>query len=381
MRNGHSTPNSIDISRLTRLSRKARGNKQRVSRKWSINHLIAKAKVDYSEALEAPPTIISINEQPVATLGNICLITGKPKAKKTFCVSMVIGSLQDSDTGSIIQIEQSLGDFEVLYFDTEQSKHKVIEVAQRICRLNSVTLPYDRLKVFALRPFSVQERIDIIQSVIYSRPQAKLVVVDGARDLVHSINSEEEASKISNLFLKWTAERNLHLITVLHQNKSEKDTNARGHLGTELVNKAETTLSVKAKNDGSSLVTCSYSRELEFPPFTFQVNEHGLPEIVNSNNSVFQVSPESIRNFGDPQEVSEEKRQEILQNLSQRSDQYKYQDLVNSISEAVLNVTGEDIGQTASKRYKVYFEEKSQIIKHGKDHSPSAYYTINTNST
>ncbi len=374
--------NNSKYSSLTRLNRKTRRKRKNGSKKLPIiQQLINKAFVDYSEALVAPPTIMSINEQPVATLGNFSLITGKAKARKTFYVSYAIGSLQASDPGSVIQVEHSLGDFEVLYFDTEQSKHKVIEVAQRICRLNNVNMPYNRLKVFALRPFSVYERLEIIQSVIYSNPQAKLVVIDGARDLVHSINNEEEASKISNLFLKWTAERNIHIITVLHQNKSENDTNARGHLGSELVNKAETTLSVKNQKGGTSLVTCSYSRDLEFPSFTFKVNEQGLPEIVNGNSTVFRASPEAICNYGDPQEVSEEKRQEILQNLSQGSEQYKYQDLVNSISEAVLNVTGEDIGQTASKRYKVYFEEKSQIIKHGKDRSPSSYYTINIDST
>lgn len=377
MINGYRHPNSTNSSTLTRYKRKVRRNKHSRIKQQPIQQLIAKAKVDYTEILSAPPTVISINDQPIATLGNFSLVKGPPKSKKTFKISLVIGHLQPSTSHSTIKVDQTLGDFDVLYFDTEQSKHKVIEVAQRICRLNGVDMPYSRLKVFALRPFSVQKRINIIESVIYSSPQAKLVVIDGARDLVYSINSEEEASKISNLFLKWTAEKNIHIMTVLHQNKSKNNSNARGHLGTELVNKAETTISVKANSDETSTVSCSFSRELEFDPFKFQINETGLPEVINSNTPIFQADSEAIINYSDPQDMPKEKRDEIVQYLSENADRYKYQELVTSISEAVQQVTGSEIGESVSKRYKVFFEENKQIKKHGKDRSPSAYYTVN----
>jgi hypothetical protein len=65
-----------------------------------------------------------------------------------------------------------------------------------------------------------------------------LVVIDGICDFVSSINSEEESTKIADFLLQITAPKNIHVITVLHQNKdSEK---MRGQLGTELLIKADT---------------------------------------------------------------------------------------------------------------------------------------------
>ena len=62
------------------------------------------------------------------------------------------------------------------------------------------------------------------------------------------INSPREATLIVNYLMNWTEEFNLHLHTVIHQNKG--DENARGHIGTEINNKSETVLRVeKDKND------------------------------------------------------------------------------------------------------------------------------------
>ena len=43
--------------------------------------------------------------------------------------------------------------------------------------------------------------------------------------------------------MQWTDDRQIHIHTILHQNKG--DENARGHIGTELNNKAETVLLVE----------------------------------------------------------------------------------------------------------------------------------------
>lgn len=108
-----------------------------------------------------------------------------------------------------------------------------------------------------------------------------LVLIDGARDLVTSINDEEQATNLSSLLLKWTADLQIHICVVLHQNKN--DAQARGHLGTELVNKAETVLSAtKDPADPSiSIVQAEACRDKEFQPFAFCINEEGLPLIVN----------------------------------------------------------------------------------------------------
>ncbi len=68
----------------------------------------------------------------------------------------------------------------------------------------------------------------------------------------------------------------------MHQNKS--DFNARGHIGTELVNKAETVISISVdeKEKELSIVEAQQCRNKEFQPFAFEIDENGLPRLVEN---------------------------------------------------------------------------------------------------
>jgi len=135
-------------------------------------------------------------------------------------------------------------------------------------------------EAYFLRQFTPTERLAMIDHAINTKPDLGFVAIDGIRDLVNSINSEEEATKIASHLLKWTQEKNIHVITVLHQNKG--DLNARGHLGTELINKAETVLSVSLDptDKNISVVETEFSRDKSPETFAFTVNDMGLPEIL-----------------------------------------------------------------------------------------------------
>ena len=71
-----------------------------------------------------------------------------------------------------------------------------------------------------------------------------------------------------------STEQDCAIISILHQNKA--DTNARGHLGSELCNKSETVLQVE-NTEGIATVSPVYSRNREIEPFSFRVNGEGLP--------------------------------------------------------------------------------------------------------
>ena len=75
---------------------------------------------------------------------------------------------------------------------------------------------------------------------------------------------------------------NQSLHTILHQNKRAE--NARGYIGTELNNKAETILRIeKDKSDSNiSKVEAVHIRTMDFKPFAFRIIEQALSEIVES---------------------------------------------------------------------------------------------------
>lgn len=253
--------------------------------------LLAKSRVRPTDQIEADPVCLAIETEGktsiVGTLGNISTISGRAKAKKTFVVSCAVAAAV-SDQLILEQLKGLLPKDKntVLLFDTEQSKHHVLKIVKRICRLSGIEDP-PNLQVFALRPYSPDDRLKIIDYALNNIPNVGLVVIDGIRDLaVDPVLDSEQASHIMTHLLQWTDRLHIHIMCVLHQNKS--DTNLRGHLGTELVNKSETVISVTRDNKVKEVshVEAEYCRNREFDPFSFYVDDNGLPHLVNEDQII-----------------------------------------------------------------------------------------------
>jgi len=242
-------------------------------------------RIDPTKEVPAPPVIVSFNDIPICTKGNFSLITGKAKSRKTFLVSCMAAS-GICGFSSIAGLTGSLNeDDQVLYFDTEQSTYHLQRTVQRICLQSGNPNP-PNFAAYGLRPLSPAERLELVEHVIQTSKNPGLVIIDGVRDLLsEGINCEAEATSLTSKILRWTYEKMIHVVLVLHQNKA--DNNARGHIGSELSNKAEAVLSVAkdSKYPDISIVTPEYCRGIEPASFAFRINETGLPEITEETDS------------------------------------------------------------------------------------------------
>ena len=236
------------------------------------------AQLDIDKEVPPPPVAIYIGDSPACTFGNFSASIGKPKGKKTFNVSAMTAAAMTNSTILNYRGNMPPNQNGILYFDTEQSTYHAFRVFKRIATLTRKSNQEinERIKYFALRKYSVEDRIGMIDHKIRNTPAVGLVIIDGIRDLMLDINSPREATLIVNYLMNWTEEFNLHLHTVIHQNKG--DENARGHIGTEINNKSETVLRVeKDKNDDAiSTVEAVYIRDISFPPFAFRINDEAL---------------------------------------------------------------------------------------------------------
>lgn len=237
-------------------------------------------KVRATDHCVFPPEILMVDEITIATVGNFSASVGKPKSKKTFNVSAIVAALLSGKEVLHYRAKLPQGKTKVLYVDTEQSRVHCLKVLHRILKL--ADLPTDKeassIDFLMLREFTPFHRRNIINSALECDNAIGFMVIDGIRDLVGDINSPGESLDIINDLLRWTSQYNIHIHTVLHLNKS--DDNTRGHIGTELNNKAETVIKV-VKNDANpdvSEVRPMITREKEFEPFAFCINKDGPPE-------------------------------------------------------------------------------------------------------
>ena len=240
------------------------------------------ARLFVTDEFTAPPVILRVDDSVIGTLGNFSASTGKAKSKKTFNVCAIVAAAMMG--GTVLNYSASLPPERrrILYVDTEQSRFHCKRVLCRILRLAG--LPTDThpplLEFLCLRGYATKERLRKIEEAIYDLDDLGLVVIDGIRDLAHDINSPGEATDLITKLMQWTDERRIHIHTVLHLNKG--DDNTRGHLGTELNNKAETVLQI-TKDDFDrdvSSVAAMHIRDRDFEPFAFRINADALPEPV-----------------------------------------------------------------------------------------------------
>ena len=313
----------------------------------SLKRTLQKYRVSSRKILKPPETALETlkngNTVPVLTLGNFSLIIGKAKSKKSFLIGYIISILLSNDKNLLEQFYGRLNNKKnkVLYFDTEQGKYHAQVALKRICSLIDEEKP-KRLRMYCLRSLNPKERLSLIERTIYKNTDISFVVIDGIKDLITSINSEEEATSIASKLLKWTEERNIHIMCVLHQNKG--DHNARGHLGSELVHKAETVLSVtKAENDKNiSIVQPEMCRNEEPEPFAFEVID-GLPTQVED----FEQRTTKKKKKYDVLAIPEYQMFQLLTAVFSRKDKYLYKELLIAVKIEHKKQLKKAVGDTA----------------------------------
>lgn len=319
--------------------------------------------VDKKEELRPPPIAWEISDRILGTLGNFSLIIGKAKSRKSFFVNLAVSCAISKDK-ILNRFKSHLPSHknEVLYFDTEQGKYHVQLALKRICKQTRIDEPAN-LKVYGLRSLKPKERLELIEFAINKNSNVGFVIIDGIKDLVTSINSEEEATSIASDLLKWTEEKNIHIVCVLHQNKS--DANARGHIGTELVNKAETVLSVtKAEADKEiSVVEAVQTRNIEPEPFAFIINEEGIPILIE--DYAFKVET-NINQKNDLISMAEGEQYDVLVDIFKIQDQFTYSELVQQIKIIATRKFKKNIGDNKIKLFITQCKNEKWLIQEKK---------------
>lgn len=292
--------------------------------------------VDTEPPAEVP--LISIGAAPIATAGNHSLVVGKKKSRKSLFLSWLLSQYKGDISA------------EAMHFDTEQGKHHVWKGRDRTDRLTG-----RQVRTFYLRGKSPAERKQIIEDAITeSEPKPRVIIIDGIRDLTSNINDPDQTSELITWVEKLTLDHGVHIINVLHLNKT--DNNPRGHLGTELQNKAEVTIELELDEQaGCTVVRCESSRDVPFESFAFTHNAEGLPEVVTT----------PIKG-----EVMTEADRRARLRAAFDGELLKYADVLDGIRlhfKVGLNKAGQLLAE---------FQRSGWVMKNGKPRSPDTVYKL-----
>ena len=330
-------------------------------------------RIDITKELTHPKYVLQVYNNcgdllRFGTLGNFTMLIGKAKAGKTYALSLFVSAFLNSDTlqnkikGTAYNTKQV-----VLYFDTEQDDNDILILSKRICSLIGIDNP-ENLHVYGLRDYTPDERIKIIEVGIHNTENLGLVIIDGSRDVITSINDELQATDITCKYMKWTKTLQIHIITVLHQNKS--DNNARGHVGSELINKAETVISItkdeKDENNPMFIIKSDQNRGKHFDSFAFQIDSDGLPYILE--DWIPSQSGDSKQKAFKPECIRDQLHYDFISRTFEKQPEILPKDFKELIRDFIKSLNKDNpTGDTKIKEFVAYYKINNWVTKLGNE--------------
>lgn len=327
-------------------------------------------EVDFNNPPPVAQMVVSVNDVPLGTQGNIlCITGGEGTGKSNYVTALIAGAIGQSDknkdkvmdTLGVLVCENSKRKA-ILFYDTEQSEvqtYKNITNLLRCC--GRETMP-EYLKVYCLTGMSRKERLQaIIQSMDKFHYQFRgihMVVIDGIADLIKGANDETESIAVVEELYRLTGIYNTCIVTILHFIPS--GLKLRGHLGSELQRRAAAILLIEKDTDPSvSVVKALKVRDgspLDVPIMQFAWDKDAGMHVY----------------LGEKPKEEKEKRKEdelvaVARDIFGRQDFITYVDLAEQI-QAIL-----DVKERTAKSYIKFMREK-EIIR--KDPSNQSYYII-----
>lgn len=252
--------------------------------------------VDINKNIEFPPIAISIGkynssgrEYPnaFATYGNFSALMAPSKARKSFFKSLLvasyIGGKATEFTTSIKSHRKDSG--YILDFDTEQSKFHAQKVFRRVVPMTGGNP--DFYKPFSLREFSARERIEIIETAIYSSEYSnniEFIIIDGIADLITDVNDVKESVMLTDKLLRWSSDKKCHILNIIHTNPGTHK--PKGHLGTNIMQKAESVARLEYIDDKQTAIEFPLTRNYPIAPLIMEIDSDELPFIVGEKQAM-----------------------------------------------------------------------------------------------
>ena len=248
--------------------------------------------IDPFAKVERPPLALSIGiddksyggvHYPLkfASLGNISMIAGQEKSRKTFVKSLleacVVGGKSNNYTGTL-EITGHIPDKYIINIDSEQSVYDCTMTAKRIPFM--VGANSEKHITLMWREYNTNERLKLLEWLFLESPYKDnlgMVFIDGIVDFVNDFNNQTEAKEITEKLMKYSTITNCNICCILHLNPNSDK--LRGHLGTILGQKCETVMLVK--NEGEySKVSCKVQRGGKpYKDFTIRIDDDWMPYV------------------------------------------------------------------------------------------------------
>jgi hypothetical protein len=327
--------------------------------------ILKPCEIDFNNPPLQSEMLISINDVPLGTQGNLLGITGgEGTGKSNYVGSLIAGTIRETESIDTLgtSINRNDNSKAVLLYDTEQSEVQLYKNISGILRRGQNKTMPTHFKAYCLTSMSRKERMQaIIQSMdkfYYQFGGIQIVVIDGIADLVRCANDETESVGVIDELYRLAGIYKTCIVCVLHF--IPNGLKLRGHLGSELQRKAAAILSIeKDENPSVSVVKALKVRD-------------GSPLDVPLVQFSWDKEKEMHAYLGEKPKEEKEKRKEVeLSGVAKTIfANHKFCTYVD-LCEQIQNIL--DVKERTAKNYIRFMRDKEIILK---DAANQSYFII-----
>jgi hypothetical protein len=298
-----------------------------------------------------PPenVLVSIQGKTLLTTKNCMVISGKPKSRKSAVAHAILGSAIKNDSVLGIECNINAENDEIVLIDTEQSKHDLKKSLDRMQRQTEFSVLPDYFKIYAVRQLN-PERIKSVIDMICLNKKVRLIIIDGALDLIMNMNDIIEVKDTIDWIKQILTNCDVGLIFILHQSKSTNFT--IGHLGSYFDRFSQTVIEVTKLENGNSEIKAQMMRSDDnFKPYEFYYNYN------ISNYSINWI--ETLEVTASNKDYSIEQHFDKISKIYTGTKEMQYKNLISKIIDEYKK------SEYWAKKLTKYLFEKNILIKNG----------------
>jgi len=199
---------------------------------------------------------------PIASHGDLITIVGAAKSRKSALSNSIAAALiLDTITYQpILNFSGLIKGRNMIIIDTEQNSPDFYKSQQQIYKQAELNGDISNLFSFNISDEVMSDRLQFLEYAINRVGNVGCVLLDGIVDLCEDYNDQKISRRLVDHIKVLAARHNILFMNVLHNARSTGS--ARGHLGTELINKSKAVIKVQKdmEGDGASTVKFEYLR-------------------------------------------------------------------------------------------------------------------------
>lgn len=203
------------------------------------------------------PALISRALNPAIRRGTINVIQGPQGSHKSrlaaiLTICLIKSPIHDSDTLGYEKVEGE--DITVIYFDTERNQEEEFaEALQIIVRNAGYNSPEEipNFRFTSLKSVPKKNRFDLIKAFVDSvrceTTNPLFIVIDVVTDIIENFNNPAQSMALLDYLGNLAESQLATILLTIHENPGSNK--ARGHAGTEAINKASYAVSIAFQLD------------------------------------------------------------------------------------------------------------------------------------